>query len=36
MKFAHPEEEIKKDEELVEDIAKFLKEQAISKLVKDL
>jgi protein TIF31 len=36
VKFAHPDEEIKKDEELVEDIAKFLKEQAIPKLVKDL
>jgi benzoyl-CoA reductase/2-hydroxyglutaryl-CoA dehydratase subunit BcrC/BadD/HgdB len=36
VKFAHPEEEIKKDEELVEDLAKFLKESAIPKLIKDL
>lgn len=36
VKFAHPEDEIKKDEELVEELAKFLKESAIPKLVKDL
>ncbi len=36
VKFAISEEEVKKDEELVEDLAKFLKEQAIPKLIKDL
>lgn len=36
VKFAHPDDEIKKDEELVEELAKFLKESAIPKLVKDL
>lgn len=36
VKFAMPEEEVKKDEELVEELAKFLKEQAIPKLIKDL
>lgn len=34
--FALTPEEVKKDEELVEDLAKFLKEQAIPKLFKDL
>lgn len=30
------EEEIKKDEDLVEDLAKFLKENTIEKLIKSL
>lgn len=36
VKLAMPEEEIKKDEELVEELAKFLKESAIEKLIKSL
>jgi hypothetical protein len=36
VKLAMPEEEIKKDEELVEGLAKFLKEIAIEKLLKSL
>lgn len=36
MNFALPAEEVKKDEELVEDLARFLKENALPKLIKDL
>lgn len=36
VKFSLPEDEVKKDEQLVEDLAKFLKESAIPKLIKDL
>lgn len=36
VKFASEEAEVKKDEELVEDLAKFLKENAIPRLIKDL
>jgi hypothetical protein len=36
VKFAIPDEEVKQDEILVEDLAKFLKENAIPKLIKDL
>ena len=36
VKFAIPEEEIKKDEQLVEDLATFLKQQVIEKLIKSL
>ena len=36
VKFAISEEEVKKDEQLVEDCAKFLKETALPKLVKSL
>jgi protein TIF31 len=36
VKFAMNEEEIKEDEDLVLDLAKFLKEDAIAKLIKDL
>lgn len=36
VKFALSEEEVKKDEELVEDLARFLKEDAIPRLLKDL
>lgn len=36
VKFALPEEEIKKDEALVEELAKFLKENSIEKLIKSL
>lgn len=37
MKFAEEcAEEVKKDEELVIELAKYLKEDAIGKLVKDL
>ncbi len=35
VKFALPEEEVAKDEALVEELAKFLKENAIERLVKD-
>lgn len=35
VKFAMPEEEVSKDEALVEELAKFLKENAIDRLVKD-
>jgi hypothetical protein len=31
-----PEDELKKDEDLVEELAKYLKENAIEKLVKAL
>ena len=36
VKFALSEEEVKQDEDLVQDLANFLKEQAIPKLIKDL
>jgi hypothetical protein len=36
VKLALPEEEIKQDEALVEELAKFLKENAIEKLIKGL
>ena len=31
-----PEEEIKKDEALVEELARFLRENAVEKLIKSL
>jgi len=36
VKLAIPEEELKQDENLVEELARFLKENAIEKLIKDL
>jgi len=36
VKFAIEEEEVKRDEALVEDLAKFLKDNAIPRLIKDL
>lgn len=36
VKFALPQEEVAQDEALVEELAKFLKENAIDRLVKDL
>ena len=36
VKLAMPEDEIKKDEAAVEELAKFLKESAVEKLIKSL
>jgi hypothetical protein len=36
VKLAMPEEELKADEQLVEDLSKFLQEVATDKLIKDL
>lgn len=36
VKFAISEDEVKKDELIVEELAKFLKDQAVPKLIKDL
>jgi hypothetical protein len=36
VKFAASEEEIKKDEDLIKEISKYLKEEAIEKFLKNI